>query len=83
MLLSISMMPALAFSLKVSRSDLFQQAEVSFERCGDDIVRCERSERLVGVEVVRVAMPCFFARTTLTRNDHGKTDVEFQWLIVM
>ena len=50
---------ASAFSLKVSRSDLFQRAEVSFERCGDDIVRDERSERLVGVGCV---VPCFFAQ---------------------
>ena len=51
-MLLMSVMPALTFSLKVSRSDLFQRAEVSFKSCGDDIVRCERSERLVGVGCV-------------------------------
>jgi hypothetical protein len=69
--LSMSMMPALAFSLKVSRSDLFQRAEVSFERCGDDIVRYERSERLVGVGCVVGRAVFFRTITTLTRNDRG------------
>ena len=73
------MMLALAFSLKASRSDLFQREEVSFEWCGDDIVRYERRvERLVSLHCGSCrAVGEFFShtfynnmcKTLLTRND--------------
>ena len=62
MVLLMSMMPALAFSLKVSWLDLFQWEEVSFEWCGDDIVRYDMSGvRGWSVWVALWVMPCFFA----------------------
>ncbi len=70
MVLLMSMMPVLAFSLKVSWLDLFQRVEVSFERCGDDIVRYDM--RGVKGWLVWVVVPCFLHTiTTLTRNDRG------------